>query len=76
MFLYFYIFVGYLCGKCSNDAGVSALSNKCVSCGNVNILLIFALGTSTISYTYVCDLLCQTCHLRTLWQRTVFIING
>ena len=40
------IFIGYLCGKCRNDAGVSALLNKCVSCGNVNILLIIALGMS------------------------------
>lgn len=41
-------FIGYLCGKCRNDAGVSALLNKCVSCGNVNILLIIALGMSAI----------------------------
>ena len=41
-----YSYIGYLCGKCRNDAGVSALLNKCVSCGNVNILLIIALGMS------------------------------
>lgn len=43
-------YVGYLCGKCRNDTGVSALLDKCVSCGYVNILLIIALGIPTISY--------------------------
>ena len=51
-FIYTYVailciyFIGYLCGKCRGNAGVSALLNKCVSCGNVNILLIIALGMS------------------------------
>ena len=45
-----YTSVGYLCGKCHDNTGVSALLNKCVSCGNVNVLLIIALGMSIISY--------------------------
>ena len=48
------MYVGYLCGKCRNDAGVSALLNKCVSCGYVNILLIIALGIPTINYIHTC----------------------
>ena len=43
------LYIGYLCGKCRDNAGVSALLNNCVSCGNVNILLILALGMYTIS---------------------------
>ena len=41
-----YIVIGYLCGQCRGDRGVSALLNNCVSCGYVNILLIIALGYS------------------------------
>ena len=38
------MYVGYLCGQCRNDKGVSALLNKCVSCGKASVLLIIALG--------------------------------
>ena len=47
----FYLYVGFLCGKCRNGSGVSVLLNKCVSCGHVNILYIIALGTYVIRYT-------------------------
>jgi len=41
---------GYLCGKCNQT--VSVLLNKCVSCGHVNIILIFGLGQSTCYHCY------------------------
>ena len=42
---YIYILIiGYLCGECRGDKGISVLLNKCVSCGYVNIMLIAALG--------------------------------
>ena len=36
--------IGYLCGECRGDRGVSVLLNKCVSCGHGSIALIFGLG--------------------------------
>ena len=49
--------LGYLCGQCRNGKGVSALLNKCVSCGNASVLLIIALGRQyvvCIVHVYVC----------------------
>jgi len=43
---------GYLCGECQDDKGVSVLLNKCVSCEYVNILIIIALGESSIRVYY------------------------
>ncbi|XP_065897652.1 uncharacterized protein [Dysidea avara] len=34
---------GYLCGRCRQPKGVSVLLNKCVTCGNENVLLIIGL---------------------------------
>lgn len=48
--------LGHLCGQCHNGKGVSALLNKCVSCGNASVLLIIALGMqsdSTYIHTYI-----------------------
>ena len=42
------LLLGYLCGQCGNGKGVSALLNKCVSCGNASVLLIIALGRQYI----------------------------
>jgi len=36
--------LGYLCGKCRGDRGVSVLLNKCVSCDHSSIAIIFGLG--------------------------------
>ena len=52
-----FVLLGYLCGQCHNGKGVSALLNKCVSCGNASILLIIALGRQyvvCIVHVYVC----------------------
>ena len=35
--------VGVLCGSCPQGCGVSVLTNRCVTCGNENGLLILAL---------------------------------
>ena len=40
------IMIGILCGKCQDGKGLSALLNKCKSCGKINLLLIPALGTA------------------------------
>ena len=36
--------LGFLCGRCRYDKGVSVLLNNCKSCGTANLLLILALG--------------------------------
>ena len=41
---YMYIMIGILCGKCQDGKGLSALLNKCKSCGKIKLLLIPALG--------------------------------
>lgn len=43
-FIVLIIISGYLCGACYQPKGVSALLNKCVTCGNENLLLIIAIG--------------------------------
>jgi len=35
--------IGYLCGDCRDNKGVSALLNRCVHCSDVNSALIAAL---------------------------------
>ena len=35
--------VGYLCGDCKDSKGVSTLLNRCVVCGDINILVLAAL---------------------------------
>ena len=50
-----YVLLGYLCGQCGNGKGVSALLNKCVSCGNASVLLIIALGRQyVVCIVHVC----------------------
>ena len=49
MYFMYYI-LGYLCGKCVGDKAVSALLNKCVSCGKPNVLLIISLGIKNSGY--------------------------
>ena len=39
--------VGVLCGSCPQGCGVSVLTNRCVTCGNENGLLILALCKPT-----------------------------
>ena len=36
--------LGFLCGRCRYDKGVSVLLNNCKSCGTANLLLVLALG--------------------------------
>ena len=38
-------YVGYLCGDCKDNKGVSALLNHCVDCNDINVVLIGGLST-------------------------------
>lgn len=40
--------VGALCGQCRNGSGVSVLLNKCVSCSDGFLTLIFLLSTTNL----------------------------
>ena len=40
--------IGPLCGKCPNGTGVSALLNRCVTCSKKNLILVAALGKSSL----------------------------
>ena len=51
----FYLYlcvIGILCGKCQDGKGLSALLNKCKSCGKINLLLIPALGIQMYQLAY------------------------
>ena len=37
------LYVGYLCGDCKDNKGVSSLLNRCVDCGDINIIFIAVL---------------------------------
>eukprot|EP00731_Ephydatia_muelleri_P010211 Em0005g797a len=44
---------GVLCGSCPQGCGVSVLTNKCVTCGNENGLLILALCVVVVTATII-----------------------
>ena len=37
------MYIGYLCGDCKDNKGVSTLLNRCVDCGDINALVLAAL---------------------------------
>ena len=53
MFTLHVIFIGYLCGGCHGDKGLSVLLNNCVSCGSVNVLLLVALSKSSCNLYHI-----------------------
>ena len=46
------MYLGYLCGDCRDNKGVSALLNHCVHCSDVNSALIVGL-CKTLNYLYI-----------------------
>ena len=48
-----YLYVGYLCGDCKDNKGVSALLNHCVDCTNTNVVLLAVLCKNYCHITIV-----------------------
>ena len=72
--LYVYCNEGTLCGECWRERhGVSALLNQCVSCSDISILLILALGkiytkcsSSIVTHDNVFSSMCTRLYVWTL----------